>query len=101
MVQCRINSIDRILQPGSIRKWTDEEWMEWQANYFSSTLLMPKPAVLKLTESYRKRNAHDGIIIATVADTFDVSEEAATYRCRELNILHESDYRLTGCVGLI
>ena len=61
--------------------------MEWQANYFSSVLLMPETPVRMLADSYRRKYFSDAHIIKGVVDTFDVSMEAATYRCRELGLV--------------
>ena len=87
MVQCRVNSFTRTTESGSRQLWTDDDWMEWQANYFSSVLLMPQTAVRMLAAAYRNKKFSDALIIKGVVDTFDVSMEAATYRCRELGLV--------------
>lgn len=87
MVQCRTNSFAQSTESGSRKLWSDGDWMEWQANYFSSVLLMPQTAVRMLADAYRKKNFSDALIIKGVVDTFDVSLEAATYRCLELGLV--------------
>lgn len=87
MVQCRVNSFSKTAEPGNWKQWTDEDRMEWQANYFSSVLLMPETPVRMLADSYRRKYFSDAHIIKGVVDTFDVSMEAATYRCRELGLV--------------
>jgi len=87
MVQCRVNSFSRTTETGNRKLWTDDDWMEWQANYFSSVLLMPQTAVRMLAAAYQKKNFSDALIVKGVVDTFDVSMEAATYRCRELGLI--------------
>ena len=87
MVQCRVNSFSKSAEPGSRKLWTDDDWMEWQANYFSSVLLMPETPVRMLADAYRRKHFSDALIVKGVVDTFDVSMEAATYRCRELNLV--------------
>ena len=87
MVQCRINSFSKATESRNSKQWTDDDWMEWQANYFSSVLLMPKRTVKMLADDLKGRPYSDELIIKGVVDTFDVSTEAATYRCRELGVV--------------
>lgn len=73
------------------------DWMEWQAGYVCGAVLMPFTYLKKLVAEYRKENdlvgsitagAKEGLILmATVADTFDVSQEAARVRMLKLNYL--------------
>ena len=41
-------------------------------------------------KSWRKKNFSDALIIKGVVDTFDVSLEAATYRCLELGLVKDN-----------
>ena len=86
MVQCR-----SIVSPSTLKgRKSDEEWMEWQANYLSSVLLMPADAVKMIAAKYDKvKNQFKRTysLVKEVADTFDVSAEAATYRLKELKCL--------------
>ena len=66
------------------RKMTDG--MEWQANFLSSVLLMPKEAVRIVVASKKQKNPKLRALamIQAVSKTFDVSPEAAKYRLQEL-----------------
>lgn len=61
---------------------TEEDWLEWQANYFASCILMPKRM---FTNEYIKlQNRGIFEIISELSKTFNVSEEAVTYRLKEI-----------------
>ena len=82
----------RAVQPKSSNKrlWTDVDWMEWQANYFSSVLLMPATAVYALWKGYvlKKGDAMGAYLMITkTATTFNVSTEVAMYRLEALGLL--------------
>lgn len=83
MVQCRLGAMEK---KGSKKLWTDDDWMEWQANYFSSVILMPKPAMLLMAAKYDKKKFAKPFLVEAVSNTFDVSLEAAKYRCIELGL---------------
>ena len=88
MIQCRMNMAGREVKP--VSKWTDADFLEWQANYFASTLLMPEPAVRKLLG----KNPGDKPLVGweqVVAERktmiyFRVSNTAANIRLHDLNI---------------
>ncbi len=91
MIQCRIDAGKA--NKKDPRYWTDTDSMEWQANYFSSAILMPSDAV-KIVHA---RNAGNDPIyqnfqtITDMASTFNVSPEAALYRLRELKHIRPTD----------
>lgn len=100
MVQCR-----SVCQSFGTRKsWTDEEWMEWQSNYFSSVLLMPKEAVKKVAGKpiiEEKFSLAAFSMVSKVARTFNVSPEAAKYRleavgCLRQGLVHDVSFLSTG-----
>ena len=102
MVQCRLNSFEKLSQTGNTKQWSDDDWMEWQANYFSSAFLMPRPAMMKLAEYCKKKHMTESGIISKVSEVFDVSAQSATYRCRELNIIKSNiDHRAIGLFDCI
>lgn len=83
MVQCRIDN--KKLSQKPFENWTDEEWMEWQANYLSAAILMPKSMVLKLakdapTVSYLE-------LIHRVSKVFNVSSESAAIRLNQFGLI--------------
>ena len=75
-------------------RWTDEQWKEWQADAFSSSLLMPKMMVGQVAKEhnidqksiYAREN-----LITDVARTFDVTPTAARVRLSTLGILMPLD----------
>lgn len=85
MVQCRINSFSA---SGS-KAWTDEDWMEWQANYFSAAFLMPASMVRKAIANVKVKQPmlKEMAMVQKVSKTFNVSPEAAKYRLEELKCI--------------
>lgn len=86
-VQCRIDSSK---QPTKTAKWTNNDWMEFQANRLSSAILMPLSAVRMIADSEKPH--HDVTRAAgcvyQVSKTFNVSLQAAEIRLRDLNALN-------------
>lgn len=62
---------------------TDNDWLEWQANQFSSSLLMPKSAVLLLYRSIGDKK----LLLQEMPKIFNVSNEAARNRLKNLKII--------------
>lgn len=62
---------------------TDNDWLEWQANQFSSSLLMPKSAVLLLHRSIGDKK----LLLQEMPKIFNVSNEAARNRLKNLKII--------------
>jgi Zn-dependent peptidase ImmA (M78 family) len=88
MVQCRQKPFNSSMKTS--KQWSDVEWMEWQANFLSSVLLMPAQAVRLVAAGNKHTTAHERshAMIKAVAKTFDVSQEAAMYRLKELRCLN-------------
>ena len=71
-------------------RWTDEQWQEWQADAFSSSLLMPKSMVEQIAKEHnidQKSLAAREMLIADVERTFEVSHTAAMVRLTNLHLL--------------
>ena len=83
---------------------TDEEWMEWQANYTSSCLIMPrKTFIMAARKIFKEANIKDGSVTLgkdpgidvfaqyhiprRIADIFKVSIQAASIRLKELKLI--------------
>ncbi len=66
-----------------------EAWLEWQANYLASVLLMPRAAVKKLRNMIEPRGSQFWCVdlADTMVEVFNVSEEAARVRLISLNYL--------------
>lgn len=66
----------------------EEDWMDFQAGHASCAILMPKTWVLREGERLllnpRLREVE---LVQHIADTFDVSREAATWRLRHLGLI--------------
>ncbi|TCT14605.1 uncharacterized protein DUF955 [Natranaerovirga pectinivora] len=90
MIQCRAVAANGKAKP--TRKWDDKDSMEWQANYFSSAMLMPKKMVIQLIRSLTYcsdvfwRNL---TYTNEMVNVFNVSYQAAEYRLKELGIIHK------------
>lgn len=69
---------------------TNNDWLEWQANQFSSSLLMPKTAVLKLIDEFDLTSdfgVYDALI--EMENVFNVSFEAATHRLSGMRMIKQ------------
>ena len=105
MIRCRMAEP---LNGGSksVTEWTDNDWLEWQANRLSSAILMPRTMVYRLvtgtlTDRKDVSRLKEGVCpapaffqnpntVSLVAKTFVVSREAAVYRLRELGLIHRN-----------
>ncbi len=89
MVQCRIDT--KKMDAGQPETWRDKDWMEWQANAFSSAVLMPVSMVRKVAEDVRKRGTKAVFMghaaASEVSRVFNVSFEAASYRLKQLGYI--------------
>ena len=85
MVQCRRSTA----QYGKgCRAKTDSDWLEWQANQLASAILMPKSMVIaKVREAKRIYRNNVNAPMQAVAETFNVSNDAAFYRLQDLGLL--------------
>lgn len=66
-----------------------EAWLEWQANYLASVLLMPKASVKKLRNLIEPKGSRFWYLelISTMVEVFNVSKEAARVRLSSLGYL--------------
>ena len=66
-----------------------ETWLEWQANYLASVLLMPKLTVKQLRNLIEPKGSPFWHLelVNTMVEVFNVSEEAAKVRLGSLNYL--------------
>ncbi len=84
-IKCRATSLD--IYFGDTHNWSDERWMEWQADKFSSCLLMPRAAVIVLMKNNESYGFDEEEIVLLTSETFKVSREAAYYRLKDLGII--------------
>lgn len=89
IIQCRAVPVSGKTKP--VSEWDDKDSMEWQANYLSAALLMPKSMVLKLIRSMPHHDTmlRDAKYVHEVVETFNVSWQAAVNRLRCLRIIKE------------
>ncbi len=89
MVQCRVDT--KKLDTATQKTWNDRDWMEWQANALSSSILMPKCMVELVVADIKSRKLPQYLasyaMVEEVSSVFNVSFEAATYRLRQLNLI--------------
>jgi len=72
------------------RFWTEKDRIEWQANYTSSALQMPKSKVLEVSRDVPiKEETEKQKLITWISKIFNVSEEAAKYRLEDLGIIKD------------
>jgi len=77
-------------------RWTDEDWMEWQANGIAPKILMPRnmfeqyvnehPLYSKINETHMGSLYRD-LLIENLADFFQVSKQSASIRLSELGLI--------------
>ena len=84
ILQCRRTDL-----PGAKkgRLKTDSDWLEWQANQFSGSFLMPKSAVMAIVNDYGTTPAGVYRALNEIEDTFNMSTEAVINRLRNLGVL--------------
>lgn len=66
----------------SDRNITELDWIEWQANAFASSILIPKKSLITFYREYNKSN-----LIYDVSKKFNTSVEVAKYRCKNLELI--------------
>lgn len=84
ILQCR-----RIDLPGAKkgRLKTDSDWLEWQANQFSGSFLMPKSVILDIVNDYGTTPLGVYKAVSKIEETFNMSTEAVINRLRTLGVL--------------
>jgi Zn-dependent peptidase ImmA (M78 family) len=106
VIKCRNTDIECV---GKRPLVTDDDWMEWQADYMASALLMPKKAFTKLVkEEFKSVGIHDGyyqmgtdfekdswaiVLGYGLADIFQVSVTAAKIRLKNLRFIRDHEER--------
>lgn len=85
IVQCR--EVNKFRSSNS-KFWTSKDWSEWQANYFSSSILMPKKTVFMLAEKIKENKYPKEVsLVEAVIETYNVSWQAAENRLKSLGII--------------
>lgn len=87
LVQCRIDST--LLSKKRIAYWKDSDWMEWQADNFSSSILMPVSMIKRIAKTHQPEQSafKAACCVHSVSRTFNVSYQAAEIRLRGLGYL--------------
>jgi len=86
MIQCRRDNTQ--MNQKAPKCWNDHDRMEYQANRFSSAFLMPRSAVRLLAQRHDGESSYirNVSLVRDIVETFNVSQEAATYRLKDLGI---------------
>ncbi len=75
------------------REWSDDDWMEWQANGIAPRILMPiqtvKTTVNSILESSNSENTPRWWVVSKLAEFYKVAKVSADIRMNELGILSE------------
>ena len=66
---------------------SDIDWLEWQANQFSSSFLMPKTVVFSIINDFGTSSISLKNAMREMKSIFNVSNEAVSYRLRNLGII--------------
>lgn len=86
MVRCRIDLGKADRKPSA--PWTDHDWMEWQANELSAAVLMPMSMVHAVAKEVKESGVEEHRLhyetVGRIAEVFQVSLEAASYRLMHL-----------------
>lgn len=88
MIKCRIDN--GVIQKTDTRHWTDHEWMEWQANYISAAVLMPKCVIEKMANEYGDNLNNPYLrskLVWQISECLEVSVQAATNRLKDLGYI--------------
>lgn len=104
VIKCRTSDIENI---GKRKLSTDNEFMEWQADYMASVLLMPKNSFTKVTrEKFKSSRITKGFyemgtnfetdlwaeaMAYELADIFEVSVTAVNIRLKNLGFIREQE----------
>ena len=90
---------NKICKRDSMIDAAQSDWMEWQAGYVCGALLMPKTAVVATCRAYVEQHdvygtlslqtVHGTAVVARVAETFKVSNDAARVRLLKLGLVIE------------
>lgn len=92
MIQCRVDT--KKLETKQQTAWNDRDWMEWQANALSSSILMPKSMVEMVVADVKSRTPSKNLmayaVVEEVSSVFNVSFEAATYRLKQLGLIPQT-----------
>ena len=70
----------------NMKKKTNEEWIEWQADNFASSLLMPKDIFKTTYEHLKEKNIGKEQILSELSNIFGASKKACEIR---INILYD------------
>lgn len=86
-IQCRTAVINGYRKPK--HQWDDKDSMEWQANYMSAAILMPRKTMIMLVNSLKplKEELRQSMYISEVSKSFNVSYSAAENRLIELRLM--------------
>lgn len=107
IIKCRT---DKIESDETFRRTlvSEEDWLEWQANYLASALLMPKCIFINyVKEEFSSKGIMKGyyqygydknldlwinVLVCELADIFDVSLTAAKIRLKNLKFIREDNF---------
>jgi len=91
MIQCRAVALNS--KPKSPQQWDCKDTMEWQSNYASSAILMPRSMVLQLIQSMATMDLlfRKAMYVRETSRVFNVSMQAAQYRLQGLGILSKNE----------
>ena len=69
---------------------SNKPWIEWQADYFSTCLLMPRTWIYQTIDRQNLRSLPPEKIVYHISELFEVSKQAAGIRLEELGMIENS-----------
>ncbi len=92
MFRCNLSDREFVKKANTL--WTDKQWMEWQADVFSSSILMPKSTVKKAVDTirpYTQPHTRRDELISEVSRVFQTSRKAAEIRLEGLKLIKSEE----------
>lgn len=92
MFRCNLSDREFVKKANTL--WTDKQWMEWQADVFSSSILMPKSTVKKAVDviwPYTQPHTRRDELISEVSRVFQTSRKAAEIRLEGLKLIKSEE----------
>ena len=96
LLPCRVSEEPQNKQQNE--EWSDRDWLEWQADTLSSAILMPKSMVWEAVGDLIEREPFPAPYIHRVMDVFQVSQAAAFYRLKQLQLYPKDIWRYPSVV---
>lgn len=82
--RCQVSKVALSDLDGTSYNWSDEDWMEWQANNLAPRILMPKDSFIEVATYFSTLSYPKPALVEKLASFYDVSRQSASIRFNEL-----------------